>query len=124
MVKVGGVCKALIRSIMDEDTLSVSGFIFVGGSCDVMLEYGGVALLVISGGRSSPNSWRRQVISFFWIDSFSFSTLSSVRNSLRISEMTSIGDTSDVLFVSIVDPPGRYYPEWRLRQLGGIVDEI
>ena len=57
-MKVGGGCNALIRSIIDEVVMSVSVFTFLGGSCDVLivLSYGGVVLLVVSGGRSSPNS--------------------------------------------------------------------
>ena len=57
-MKVGGGCNALIRSIIDEVVMSVSAFTFLGGSCDVLivLSYGGVVLLVVSGGRSSPNS--------------------------------------------------------------------
>ena len=57
-MKVGGGCNALIRSIIDEVVMSVSAFTFLGKSCDVLilLSYGGVVLLVVSGGRSSPNS--------------------------------------------------------------------
>ena len=78
----------------------------------VTFKHSGVVLLIGKGGQRRPNSWRKQVISFLCLDSLSFNCCISDSNSLRISGIISIGDSSVCLLVSIVEPPGRYCRGW------------